>query len=211
MFKYWDRIIFGGRVGIYIGDDIMAPDDGWFCYDENVHKTNPNHIHQTGMRYSYINPRNTKLLSRKVTDLWKKEVIHCKTEEEANRICKLMHDAGLKWRSWCSYLVENNYGKYLEDTCYYPNNWEYSDKNYYVEGWYTIYPSTDFPSEEKCCEEKCCEEKCCDPVCWGVEVSGERLMEPKQAREMVKEMYCCSGGGSETYEKQNHPLHNLFQ
>jgi hypothetical protein len=34
---------------------------------------------------------------KKVTDLGEEECIHCKTEEEAKAICKLMHDAGLKW------------------------------------------------------------------------------------------------------------------
>ena len=40
----------------------------------------------------------------KVTDLKENECIHCETEEQAVAICKLMHEAGLKWRNGKTYL-----------------------------------------------------------------------------------------------------------
>lgn len=56
----------------------------------------------------------------KVTDLKENEVIHCKTEAEAIRICKLMHEAGKTWSSGDSYLDYNNWIKYQDRTCYHP-------------------------------------------------------------------------------------------
>lgn len=40
----------------------------------------------------------------KVTDLKENECIHCETEEQANAICKLMYESGLKWLFGDSYL-----------------------------------------------------------------------------------------------------------
>ena len=45
----------------------------------------------------------------KVTDLNYNECIHCETEEQANAICKLMHEAGLKGRGGQNYLSKNYY------------------------------------------------------------------------------------------------------
>ena len=48
----------------------------------------------------------------KVTDLKENECIHCETEEQANAICKLMHEAGLTWHDGDSYLSVNLYDIY---------------------------------------------------------------------------------------------------
>lgn len=57
----------------------------------------------------------------KVTDLKHNEGIHCPTKEQANKICMLMHQAGLKWVDNRSYLeLSNNWDRYKEKTCYFP-------------------------------------------------------------------------------------------
>ena len=56
----------------------------------------------------------------KVTDLKENECIHCETEEQANAICKLMHEAGLEWIDGDSYLSKNCYNAYKSETCYFP-------------------------------------------------------------------------------------------
>ena len=80
----------------------------------------------------------------KVTDLNENECIHCETEEQAIAICKLMHDAGLKWFSWHSYLSENRYHVYKTKTCYSPKIGQYADFDFYKKNDYTIYKAEQF-------------------------------------------------------------------
>ena len=80
----------------------------------------------------------------KVTDLKENECIHCETEEQANAICKLMHEAGLKWRFGDSYLKINEYNLYESETCYFPKEGEFSNLNYAKEESYTIYKAEQF-------------------------------------------------------------------
>ena len=63
----------------------------------------------------------------KVTDLKKNECIHCETEEQAIAICKLMHEAGLKWSDGYSYLSVNLYDVCKSETCYFPAKGTYSN------------------------------------------------------------------------------------
>ena len=80
----------------------------------------------------------------KVTDLKENECIHCETEEQANAICKLMHDAGLTWLSGSSYLSENRYHVYKSKTCYSPKIRQYANFNFYKKNDYTIYKAEQF-------------------------------------------------------------------
>ena len=80
----------------------------------------------------------------KVTDLKENEYIHCETEEQANAICKLMHDAGLKWRFGASYLENNKYNKYKSETCYCPVERMFTDLTYAKEENYKIYKAEKF-------------------------------------------------------------------
>ena len=80
----------------------------------------------------------------KVTDLKENECIHCKTEEQANAICKLMHEAGLTWLSGSSYLSENRYHVYKSKTCYSPKIRQYANFNFYKKNDYTIYKAEQF-------------------------------------------------------------------
>ena len=80
----------------------------------------------------------------KVTDLKENEVIHCETEEQANAICKLMHEAGLKWCSGISYLKYNNFHIYEERTCYSAKTGGYACLDYYKRNDYTIHKAEQF-------------------------------------------------------------------
>lgn len=77
--------------------------------------------------------------------MWPKEVIHCKTEEEANAICKLMHEAWLKWSSWGSYLEKSNYEKRKgEWICYRPKGWRYYELSYCKYNWLVVRSASGF-------------------------------------------------------------------
>ena len=81
----------------------------------------------------------------KVTDLKENECIHCETEEQANAICKLMHEAGLKWKSGNSYLENTYYYKeYKSGTCYFPTDGQYDELSYAKEENYKIYKAEQF-------------------------------------------------------------------
>ena len=80
----------------------------------------------------------------KVTDLKENECIHCETEEQAKAICKLMHEAGLKWMFGDSYLSRNNYDEYKSETCYNPKKGQYAKFNFYKQNNYTIYKAEQF-------------------------------------------------------------------
>ena len=85
---------------------------------------------------------------KKVTDLGEKEVIHCRTEEEANAICKLMHEAGLSWCTGDSYLDDNKWYGHNEMSCYNPNNGVCYNIYYYEKRDCKIYPASDFLEPE---------------------------------------------------------------
>ena len=83
---------------------------------------------------------------KKVTDLGANEVIHCPTEREAIAICQLMHDAGLRWSSGKSYVVETDWEYEGKETCYCPSSGICLGK-FYLKG-HTIHPASDFlPAE----------------------------------------------------------------
>ena len=73
-----------------------------------------------------------------------KTVIHCETEEEANRILKMAHELGYKWSTGCSFTDEqNNWEVHEEATCYYVINGFYGNIKYFKDENYTIINSTD--------------------------------------------------------------------
>ena len=77
----------------------------------------------------------------KVTDLKENECIHCETEEQANAICKLMHEAGLTWNSGKGYLLKY---RYYNNICYYPKNGTHSYLSYAKGRNKTIYKAEQF-------------------------------------------------------------------
>lgn len=58
-------------------------------------------------------------------------VIHCKTEELANKVLKIAHEQGYKWCTGISYIDTNYYERYEKDTCYRIVDGEYSPRSYY--------------------------------------------------------------------------------
>ena len=80
----------------------------------------------------------------KVTDLKENECIHCETEEQANAICKLMHEAGLTWMFGDSYLSVNLYDIYKSETCYFPAEGMFTDLTFAKEEKYKIYKAEKF-------------------------------------------------------------------
>ena len=80
----------------------------------------------------------------KVTDLKENECIHCETEEQANAICKLMHEAGLKWRDGQNYLHLTNYYTHTTETCYFPIDGQYDELSYAKQENYKIYKAEQF-------------------------------------------------------------------
>ena len=85
----------------------------------------------------------------KVTDLKENECIHCETKEQANTICKLMHEAGLKWNSAESYLSENKYNFYISKTCYFPKSGQYAYLDYAKELNFKIYKAEQFLNQKQ--------------------------------------------------------------
>jgi len=53
------------------------------------------------------------------------EVIHCETEEEAIRICKLMHEAWMIWSTGTDYIKDSKYHTIDAEgwICYRPKKW----------------------------------------------------------------------------------------
>ena len=80
----------------------------------------------------------------KVTDLKENECIHCETEEQANAICRLMHEAGLEWKGGQSYLSKSNYSSHTSETCYFPKSGQYDELSYAKEENYKIYKAEEF-------------------------------------------------------------------
>lgn len=81
---------------------------------------------------------------RVVTDLGDNECIHCPTEREAEAICKLMHEAGLKWVNGDSYLTLIKWSEYKSQTYYRPKAGKRAEISYATEKGYTIHPASDF-------------------------------------------------------------------
>ena len=82
-----------------------------------------------------------------------KIAVNCKTQEEANDFCKQMNEHGLKWCDGKSYLYDNYWKIYKENTCYinqgqhcYNGGGEYTvlDELYTVLNWsdYSSYNNT---------------------------------------------------------------------
>lgn len=69
-------------------------------------------------------------------------VIHCETEQEANRILGMAHELGYKW--WTGKNYENNteWNIYKSKMCYDLFGGSYSHYDYFKNKNYTIIPST---------------------------------------------------------------------
>lgn len=83
-----------------------------------------------------------------INDYPGKYVMHCKTEEEAEDFCRVLHEAGRTWRAGNSYL-EYTYWEYHEEcTCYNFNNGYMYDTGYYLSNNYKILEWSAFMNKE---------------------------------------------------------------
>lgn len=73
--------------------------------------------------------------------------VHCKTEEEAVNFCKQMHEHGMQWCNGDSYLEHTEYGKNLDETCYYGSG-EYSSRDFAEKCNYKILEWSDYMNKE---------------------------------------------------------------
>lgn len=84
-------------------------------------------------------------------DKFKNEVnkiaVHCKTEEEAKDFCRQMDAHGMQWCSKTSYLEENYFYRYKEETCYCGDG-AFSDYEYFIEHNYTVLEWSDYMKKE---------------------------------------------------------------
>ncbi|MEG0408998.1 MAG: hypothetical protein RR623_09005, partial [Bacilli bacterium] len=60
------------------------------------------------------------------------------TLEKANELLKKLDELGYKWNDGQSYLDDNGYSYYIEDTCYYPLCGEFDSLNFYESNNYKI-------------------------------------------------------------------------
>ena len=85
----------------------------------------------------------------KIEDLGPVDVVHCDTEEKANKILKLSHEAGKKWVLG-SLLKRNEYDDCKSETCYNlsGDHVQYCDREWYIKNGYKIVSADTILSEE---------------------------------------------------------------
>jgi len=76
-------------------------------------------------------------------------VIHCETEEEANRILGMAHELGYKWWIGQYYKDNTEWDIYKSKTCYYLFDNSYSNYDYFKNENYSIIPSTQIADLEE--------------------------------------------------------------
>lgn len=62
-----------------------------------------------------------------IKDLKDNQCIHAHTKKITKKLCKKFHSLGLTWRNGDSYLNENKWDRYKEETVYYPSKGVYSN------------------------------------------------------------------------------------
>lgn len=75
-------------------------------------------------------------------------VMWCKTEEEAEDFCRVMHESGRKWGSGNSYIEYSRFSDYLDRTCYNFNSGSFAYRNWYERYDFTILEWEDFMEKE---------------------------------------------------------------
>ena len=76
-----------------------------------------------------------------------KIAVHCKTEEEAKDFCRQMDAHGMQWCNEKSYLEENHFYRYKEETCYCGDG-TFSSYEYFIEHYYTVLEWSDYMKKE---------------------------------------------------------------
>ena len=75
-------------------------------------------------------------------------VVHCETEEEAERILGMAHTLGYKWWDGENYQNDTKWNIYKSKMCYYLLDGSYSDYDYLNNESYNIVPSTQIANLE---------------------------------------------------------------
>ena len=84
----------------------------------------------------------------KLTQLTENQVVHCKTEDEATRICNMAHELGWKWFDEDSY--KKTYADYYKgNICYHFSKGEFSGVSFYREQGKEIIDSTKIENMKK--------------------------------------------------------------
>ncbi len=83
---------------------------------------------------------------KKVKELTYNEVIQCNTKEEAEAICKLMDEAGLRWVTRQRYTENSRWGidEKAGNICYNPIEGTYAGARFYEAEGKTIYQASKF-------------------------------------------------------------------
>lgn len=84
----------------------------------------------------------------KFKDEINKIVVHCKTEEEAKDFCRQMDAHGMQWCNKTSYLEENNFSRYNEETCYSGADGTFCRYDYFIDNDYTILEWSDYMEKD---------------------------------------------------------------
>ena len=60
-------------------------------------------------------------------------VVHCRTEELANKVLAIAYSLGYKWKSGDSYLLKNNWNGYKSETCYWLSDGIFHHTEYFID------------------------------------------------------------------------------
>lgn len=97
-----------------------------------------------------LDKRNLNLGKITLKEFWSSNenlAIHCNTEEKANKLLKAFDKLGKKWWTGESYLLENDWKCYEEESCY-SNKGTYTKKSDFELINYIIYECEDVDLEE---------------------------------------------------------------
>lgn len=83
---------------------------------------------------------------KKLSEIKNKELIQCKTKEQATALCNKLHELGKKWYNGSSYLDNSCWNK--DDDCYDINEHDQCSLNYALKFGYTIIPFEEIDLED---------------------------------------------------------------
>lgn len=137
----------GGEIGTITGENYTCQAKYFYVLLEDGTKLMPNVPNNPVVEQCEFVEDEIKYTIQYVLD--NNIVIHCPTESEAEEICQIFHNKGLRWGNIYSYLFENNWNKYKSDTHYYPKEGEYCFESWYKERHRTIISAKQFIEHNK--------------------------------------------------------------
>ena len=160
-YKQWDKVIFKWQEHTYVCEyrkhnHMIDWCLSWSWHDGKITGSiswaKENSYTFVWNQYRFVSiDQLSPIPNKKVTDLCDREVIHCETEEEAIRICRIMHEAWLTWSTRADYIKDSKWN--LSDAeswiCYRPKRWQLATLDFYKAEGCTIHSSKDFPTEIK--------------------------------------------------------------